>query len=530
MNVRITVLLVSVSFLLAGCPKKPDEPAEAGTSIPEAAPEKEQSSLQRIESDVRFLADDKLSGRPTPSEHLDQAAEYLANQLRSAGWKPFSGNDYIQKFPLEIMLPDKAEFVVEINGKKLDEKEYLLVPSNMHPDKFKEGVTYDLVFTGHGIVMADKQVDDLKGADVKGKAAINLVGAPWETNPNVTFMPDRAGGKFLQAVLKGASLDVHVTDDLDKPADPPPNAEIAVLRQFAQTPAMFIPGEKTFYRPVLILSKAAFDRTLSKPTGARFDQWQKKLAKGGVKPKELKAKLKVRIKAEVEKADAGNVVAILPGADEKLKDEWLVLMAHYDHLGAAHAPAGQDNICNGADDNASGTAAVMEVARLLAQGEPPKRSIIAVLTAGEENGTQGSVYFTAHPPAPMNKVVLAFNVDMVGRSDGSAICRTTGSDQLFTEAVEMGKKHGIEVQPDIYAPMLLLYFTDALNLAKHSIPTVDFFTHFHADYHMPTDEVDKIKFNELEKIAKVIHGLVDRYAQGAPRPEYKRPSWFILPD
>jgi putative aminopeptidase FrvX len=223
-------------------------------------------------------------------------------------------------------------------------------------------------------------------------------------------------------------------------------------------------------------------------------------------------------------------VAILPGTDEKLKDEWLVLMAHYDHIGTVDVPEGQDNICNGADDNASGTAAVVEVARLLAKGQPPKRSIVAVLTAGEETGAQGSVYFTAHPPAPMSKVVLAFNVDMVGRSEGSVSCRALGNDQLFEEAVEMGKKHGIQVQPDPYAPMMLLYFTDGLSLAKHSIPVVDLFTLFHADYHMPTDEIDKIKFNELEKITKIIHRLANHYAQGAPRPEYQRPSWFILPD
>ena len=144
-------------------------------------------------------------------------------------------------------------------------------------------------------------------------------------------------------------------------------------------------------------------------------------------------------------------------------------------------------------------------------------------------GLLGSAYYTWHPPVPMDQTVLNINVDMVGRSDGTAQAVTPASEELFQKAVEFGQAEGITVLPDQQPTWRLSYFTDSYHFARHDIPAVFLFTALHADYHQVSDEIEKIEFEGFARIVDVISSLAEYYAKGAPLPAYERPAWFLTP-
>jgi Zn-dependent M28 family amino/carboxypeptidase len=223
------------------------------------------------------------------------------------------------------------------------------------------------------------------------------------------------------------------------------------------------------------------------------------------------------------------VIGILPGTDADLRDEWVILTAHYDHVGVFPVPPGEDGIYNGADDNASGTAAVLEVARRLGTGGPMKRSVMVAFLAGEDMGLLGSAYYAAHPIAPLDRTVVDINVDMVGRSQGTAQALAPGCDELFEVAVELGAAAGLAIIPDQQPTWRLSYFLDSYHFARNNVPFISVFTALHEDYHQPSDEAEKIRFNELEKVVEMVGDLAAHYGGGAERPEYQRPEWFLTP-
>jgi Zn-dependent M28 family amino/carboxypeptidase len=246
--------------------------------------------------------------------------------------------------------------------------------------------------------------------------------------------------------------------------------------------------------------------------------------------KDLKASLEMHIDVEPEEAWASNVVAMMKGNDPTLQDEWIVLTAHYDHLGFQETTGGEDGIWNGADDNASGTAAVLEIARRLASRGPLRRSVLVLLTSGEEQGLMGSAYYSKHPLVPREKVVLNINVDMVGRSTGAVNCVAAGCDEVFSAAHAIGKRTGVEVKPDQHPTWRMVYFVDSYHFARLNIPFIQFMTEFHSDYHQPSDEVNSIRFKELGNIVEVIFELTKRYVQGERKPTFRRPKWFLTTD
>jgi Zn-dependent M28 family amino/carboxypeptidase len=169
------------------------------------------------------------------------------------------------------------------------------------------------------------------------------------------------------------------------------------------------------------------------------------------------------------------------------------------------------------------------VARRLADAGPLKRSVMAVLLSGEDSGLLGSAYYAAHPLVPLDQTIVDINVDMVGRSDGTVQVRTPSSDALFERAVVSGEAAGISVIPDPVPSWRLLYFTDSYHFARFDVPVISTFTALHEDYHQPSDEVDKIRFGELERIVEMLTDLAAYYAGGAEKPAYERPEWFLTP-
>jgi hypothetical protein len=484
----------------------------------------------RAEADLRFLADDLLEGRGTPSKGLDVAALYLANQLRAAGWDPPPGGDYFQPYEVGIFDPAAAEISISLNGVALEAGQYAFMSMGLRPDETP--VEYDLVFVGHGVSVPEEGADDFQGLDVEGKAAVALLGAPWELDPHVIHAPDHGIGKMVQTAVRGGQLLVYVSEEYSAGFEGTPGDEVGLINTYAHSPlTQLLENSRTsaFNIPVLVIGSDVFDQVLAGVAGGTYAELQDRIRGGESVRGDIAASVRIEIGAETRRGIAHNVLAVLPGSDRVLRDEWIVLTAHYDHLGAYDAPPGEDGIFNGADDNASGTAAVVEVARRLAAVGPLDRSVAVALVSGEEMGLIGSAVYAWHPPVPLEQTVLNINVDMVGRSDGTAQAVIPGSDELFAKAVEMGERVGMTVIPDQQPTWRLSYFTDSYHFAKNDIPAIFLFTSLHSDYHQPSDEIDKIEFEEFGKIVDVIGALARYYAEGNPLPAYERPVWFLTP-
>jgi len=519
-NRDLVLLSALLAFFVWGC---------SHTSPPEERVERHPKG--RAEADVRFLADDLLEGRGTPSRGLDVAAVYLANQLRGAGWAPgVSDGNYLQPYEFSVFDQGAAEYRVLINGVPIPRDEYLYISMGLRPDQTP--VEFDLVLAGYGVSVPEEGVDDFKDLDVAGKAVVALLGAPWELDPLGILDPAHAVGKSVQIFGRNGAMLVYVTAELSDPALTTPSAEIGFHAPFSTLPlAQLLENPRSMaFVPMLMIGPAVFDRVLAEAARGTYDELQARLTQGQSVAKALSATVRMEIVAETTRGTANNVIGILPGTDPALRDEWVILSAHYDALGVRPGvPPGEDAISNGADDDASGTAAVLETARRLAAAGPMKRSVMVALFSGEEKGLMGSAHYTAHPLAPLGQTVVNINVDQVGRSGGTVQALSPGSEGLFQTAVESGKAAGVTVIPDQNPTWRMSYYFDSYNFAKNDVSHITIFTANHEDYHQPGDEAEKIQFDELEKVVDMVTGLAEHYGRGAKKPNYRRPEWFLTP-
>jgi Zn-dependent M28 family amino/carboxypeptidase len=250
------------------------------------------------------------------------------------------------------------------------------------------------------------------------------------------------------------------------------------------------------------------------------------------------AQLHVHARVKVlEKRSAPNVVAILPGSDPKLKDEYVVFSAHMDHVGVAGPRGsggcraqGADSICNGADDDGSGTVAVVELAEAFVRLNPkPKRSLLFLNVSGEEKGLWGSEYFADHPTVPMNNVVADLNIDMVGRNwrDTIVAIGKEHSDLGATLNRVAADHPELNMRPidDIWPQENFYFRSDHYNFAKKGVPILFFFNGTHEDYHRPGDSPDKIDAEKEARIAQLIFYLGLEVANTAARPKWNPDSY-----
>ncbi|MGH7459994.1 MAG: M20/M25/M40 family metallo-hydrolase, partial [Longimicrobiales bacterium] len=226
-------------------------------------------------------------------------------------------------------------------------------------------------------------------------------------------------------------------------------------------------------------------------------------------------------------ANPPNVVGILPGSDPVLKDTYVVFSAHMDHVGIGQPNAQGDSIYNGADDDASGTSAVIEVAQAFAAlpaNQRPKRSIIFLLVSGEEKGLFGSKHFVAHPPVPLDKIVANINIDMIGRNNPDTVV-AIGQDYsslgpLVQQVAKSNPNLKLTVAPDLWPQEQLFFRSDHFSFAERNVPAIFFTTGLHKDYHQPSDEAATIDTDKVSRIAQLTFQLAQAIAN-APEP----PSW-----
>lgn len=236
---------------------------------------------------------------------------------------------------------------------------------------------------------------------------------------------------------------------------------------------------------------------------------------------------KVRGEGASEGPMAPNAVGILPGTDPELKDEYIVISAHMDHVGTNGAST-KDSIWNGADDDASGTAGVLALAEALSQS-PVRRSIIFLGVSGEEHGLLGSAWFTSNPPVPIKQMVANFNLDMIGRNwkDSIVVIGIEHSDLGATVKKVSAAHPELRMSPmnDPWPQESFFTRSDHFNFARNGVPALFFFNGTHADYHQPSDSPDKIDAEKESRIVRLIYHVITAVADATPRPKWNPESY-----
>jgi len=467
---------------------------------------------EEIKLHINFLASDELKGRDTGSKEIFKAAEYIADEFAEYGLKPAFDGNYFQEFPFikSIELTDNNSLTFTENGNEINPKlreDFITVPFSGNVD-----INAKLVFTGFGISAADLKYDDYEGVDVKDKIVIVFRNTPEPNVPHSEFdaySPLRK--KSAVARDKGASAIIFIN-----PYDENKTSDDLVEFNFDRG------GSMTGFAVVSIkrniIEKILFDEGVNLQ-----DVYNKILEYKKPSSFELKnssAKISTEVK-EVE-ATSWNVGGYIEGNDPKLKNEWLIIGAHFDHLGMGGEGSlyrGKDpQIHNGADDNASGTTGVLELAEKFASVKNQlKRNIVFFTFSGEELGLLGSEYLVNHLPFPVQDAITMINMDMIGRlKDSSLIVYGTGTSSNWKEILNKDNDYGFKLtfNDEGFGP------SDHSSFYGKKIPVLFFFTGTHEDYHKPSDDADKINFDGEREVLEYVYKVAMNIDENPERPDY----------
>ena len=491
---------------------------------------------------IKFLADDKLEGRDTGSRGERAAQAYAIEQLKNAGAEPAGVNGYYQpvKFVSRQIVEKDCSLALIRDGKRepLTLGEDAIISTRVMPAPEVEA---PLVFVGYGLKVPEKNYDDFAGVDVRGKIIVIFSGSPseipgalashYQTAAERWKVLRAAGAIGLVSLMNPASMDIpwprialnraHPSMDLDYPEfNETAGAKIAVTVNPANADKFFAGSGHTF-EEIAALGK---DR---KPL-PHFP---------------LAASLTAKTRVDVTKIESANLVAKIPGSDPTLKDEYVVLSAHLDHIGIGE-PVNGDRIYNGAMDNGSGSALLLDMAASFKKDpEKLRRSILLVLVTGEEKGLLGSKYFAAHPTVPPKSMVADVNVDMFLPIVPLKLLTVQGLNEsdLGDRAREIAQSQGIRVQADPEPLRNLFVRSDQYNFIHHGVPSLamdvapepgspevkifkDWLTQ---RYHAPSDDVNQpVDLATAAKYEEIVRALLINIANDDHRPEWKPDSFF----
>ncbi|HUR97725.1 MAG TPA: M20/M25/M40 family metallo-hydrolase [Pyrinomonadaceae bacterium] len=496
-------------------------------------------TANQLKEHLTFIASDELEGRDTPSRGLDIAAMYIAQHLGTWGIKPAGDRgSYFQKFALKSSKIAPAATSVEFAGQAYEYgKDFLTstVDANI--------ADTPAVFAGYGWVIKSKNINPYEGISVKDKIVVVVNSLPkGVTNAD---LKGANGGDWISPVLyaqlNGAKAVITFPtfgNLANWDATRWNQSEKGIVQFGSQPSAIKIPSvtaspkmlASLFYREKFTAS-VLFNKTYAYEPLESFD---------------LKPEKRLRISVGTKSTDVytQNVVGILEGSDPVLKNEYVAVGAHYDHVGTNPFAAGEDKIWNGADDDGSGTVAVLAIAEAMAKGQRPKRSMLFIWHAGEEKGLWGSEYFSENPTVPISSIITELNIDMIGRyqnpgdenPQNKALPKQgeiflIGSRMMSTELGDLSdgvNKGFLNLNynfkyDDPNDPEQFFYRSDHFNYAKKGVPIIFYMDGSHADYHQVTDSIEKINFESMEKVTRTILATGWELANRATRPKVDKP-------
>jgi Tol biopolymer transport system component len=483
-------------------------------------------SAEELSVEAAWLADPARDGRLTGSPGATAAADFLAGYFRGIGLQPL-GDDFFQPFEFNAgarVIADKSSLAIAADGKD----SAFALDKDFRPLAFSDNgaVEGEVVFAGYGLsVPEDKKgtrYNSYEGLDVKDKIVLLLRYVPEGVEAPRRAQLNRYAGlryKAMMARERGAKGVLVVTG----PNSPGAGELLPLTNDGSHSGSGIIAAS---------ISLATAD-ALFAPSGKTLKDVQSGLdvENPHVEGSFPLPKVRVKLSAAVEhlKKTDRNVLALLPAAGGS--DEYVVVGAHYDHLGHggggnSMARSGEEGkVHPGADDNASGTAVVMELAASLAaertkQPDKPQRGVIFALWSGEELGIIGSAAFVEKPPVPVEKIAAYVNFDMVGRlRDDKLTLQGVGSSKLWRKLIEkrnVAAGFSLTLQDDPYLP------TDTTSFYPKRVPVLNFFTGAHEDYHRPTDTADKLNAEGMERIAKFAQQIVLDLTGAPERPDFAR--------
>jgi hypothetical protein len=512
---------------------------------------------EQLRDYLYFIASDEMEGRNTPSRGLDLTAKFIAMQLKKAGVKPAGENGtYFQKMTLRRSAIDRASAFMEIGAQRFPYgEEFFSMRGNTNGT-----LNAPLVFAGDGWFVKSKNIDAYSNVDVRGKiAVVQLQGAV--NNPSLIIYPKGVTPADLKPEARGTEWADPFTYAQQKGAAGVVVVASRELQGFWGDVKRFLSGggamrvdglhdaprTSTSAMPVFLVSQtignALYEGEASNPISSAQP----------VSSFEMNAAKRFAASAvsRAETMTTQNIVALIEGSDPVLKREMVAVGAHYDHVGVDPNVPGEDKIFNGADDDGSGTTAVLAIAETLAkQPRKPKRSVLFVWHAGEEKGLWGSEYFVKYPTVDLKNVIAQLNIDMIGRSKkagyqapcdinprpGQKPCNAelTGENEVYVIGSEMMSSTLGAVTKGVNDSFLKMTYnykyddpkdenrfffrSDHFHYATKGIPVAFWFSGTHEDYHGVGDHADKIDYAKMEKITRTIFLTLWELAEAKSRP------------
>lgn len=476
---------------------------------------------------IHFLSSDDLKGRLTGSDEIYEAAKYIENEFTDYGLKPLFGDSYFQSFNFisGVELGDNNSLIIRAGNDKTE----LEPTKDFYPLSFSGSASFntEVVFAGFGISAPNDKYDDYAGIDVKGKTVIVFRNYPGLKNYfSLKNDPDfkNLKSKFAKyssirqkakiAKDKGA-IGLIVVNGYEEVGNVVDDNFIPFIKE-DQAPMM-----KDF--PVIQLKRSIIEQIFIAKGNTLENLFN--MISTTLQPSSLVLDgftLSLETDVRMTEGLCRNVAGYIEGSDPILKNEYIVVGAHYDHLGSGEfsslSKVKEPQIHNGADDNASGTAGVLELAeKFAANRELNKRSVIFVCFSGEELGLLGSSYFVNNSPISLTSVAAMFNLDMVGRLDSakSLVIYGTGTSAIWKDLIP---KHNTEFK--------LSLVDDGFGASDHSsfygksIPVLFFSTGVHGDYHRPTDDIEFINSNGEKEILDLVYSIASDVTNLESKPDY----------
>ena len=501
---------------------------------------------------VQFLADDKLKGRDTGSEGLRQAVTYVESQFDKNGLKPAGTSGYLQpvKFERRRVTPEESRLTL-IRGDKGDEEERLIWAQDATIAARSEATTLEagMVFVGYGVSIPGKW-DDFD-TDVRGKIAVFLnAPAPADVNGNVKSHFGSVGERWA-AMKRAGAIGIASIPNPRPPAntenpDSAPAGRGGGGRGATPTVVLADPALRDIsgQKVSVNITRRGAEKFLA-GSGHTIDELEQ-LSKDG-KPLPhfpLIGTLRADISVQLDSLEAPNIAGIFPGTDARLKDEYVILSAHLDHIGVSTRPANGDSINNGAMDDASGIASLLEIARVMKEsGAKPKRTIVFLAVTAEEKGELGSRYFAARPTVPQKSIIADINMDMFLPLYPLKVIEVQGlTESTLGEQVRVAAKElGVEVQSDREPEQNRFIRSDQYSFIRNGIPSLAFKFGYEFGspeekirrdwvrdrYHKPSDDLTQpVDLEAAAKFNRVILGLLLRVANDPARPKWNEDSFF----
>jgi RpiB/LacA/LacB family sugar-phosphate isomerase len=470
----------------------------------------------QLRQHLSVLASDAYEGRETGTAGADKAAAYIAGFFEMLGIEPYDGQSYLQDVPLESsQIKGGSMNFANVDWQLFDD--FVLYPG------LKENVLDSLpvVFAGFGI--QDSLWNDYADLDVAGKVVVVLDGDPRDGN-RVSYVTGELGpnewsespeAKRMVAAAAGARAIIVIENQYGMTKG---RLRGWISRKSVGLRREEVPNGEGTSIPTFFVPNRVGDLFLATTKVKSVDKARKTAEKKGrVWSGEIKdERWSFSLDRDRREFLGANVLGYIPGRDSVLKNELVVITAHYDHVGIIDG-----EIHNGADDDGSGTVTVLELAEAFTSavkaGEGPRRSVLLMTVVGEEKGLLGSEWYSDHPVFPLTQTVANLNIDMIGRvdeqhTDDSRYVYLIGSDKLSTElhaiseaANEAFTQLALDyTYNDPEDPNRFYYRSDHYNFAKHNIPVIFYFSGVHEDYHKPGDDVEKIMFDKTAEIGKLV--------------------------